>query len=449
MVSKSYFLQIIIRISLISLTSLGISLVFHDSFYGTVLLIVFLILQTVFLISYINQVNKKIAFFFEALKNDDFSLNFPEYSSGSILDNLTKNINAFNRKIERIYAENSAQENYYKTLLNQANIGIFTVNEEGTILFKNSKLKELLNYSSLNNIRQIKSLNEHLFHFIDTSKNSNKTLIEFTNERETEQLIVKIAPFKSFTNTIKLITVQDIKQELDKNKTDSWMRLIKVMTHEIMNSVAPITSIADSLLRYYEPTNTSPFQNFSETEQKNISKGLNVIKTQSKNLLRFVDSYRSYISVPLPEKSIFKVHTLLVEVHNLMLPEANKKGVSFSVISTPTELELFADRQQINQVLINLVQNSLQALKTNNTIPCKLSIEAGIHSSNKKFIRVTDNGPGVPEEIIDDIFVPFFTTKEQGTGIGLSLSKQIMHLHDGNILLHSKENDGTSFTLLF
>ncbi len=449
MVSKSYFLQIIIRISLISLTCLGVSLVFHDSFFGTSILIAFLILQTVFLISYINQVNKKIAFFFEALKNDDFSLNFPEYSSGSILDNLTKNINAFNRKIERIHAENSAQENYYKTLLNQANIGIFTVNEEGTILFKNSKLKELLNYSSLNNIRQIKSLNEYLFHFIDTSKNSNKTLIEFTNERETVQLIVKIAPFKSFTNTIKLITVQDIKQELDKNKTDSWMRLIKVMTHEIMNSVAPITSIADSLLRYYEPTNTSPIQNFSETEQTNISKGLNVIKTQSKNLLRFVDSYRSYISVPLPEKSIFKVHTLLVEVHNLMQPEANKKGVSFSVTSTPTELELFADRQQINQVLINLVQNSIQALKTNNTIPCKITIEAGIHSSNKKFIRVTDNGPGVPEEFIDDIFVPFFTTKEQGTGIGLSLSKQIMHLHDGNILLHSKENDGTSFTLLF
>ncbi|WP_417214700.1 sensor histidine kinase [Bizionia sp.] len=434
---------------MISLTCLGVSLVFHDSFFGTSILIAFLILQTVFLISYINQVNKKIAFFFEALKNDDFSLNFPEYSSGSILDNLTKNINAFNRKIERIHAENSAQENYYKTLLNQANIGIFTVNEEGTILFKNSKLKELLNYSSLNNIRQIKSLNEYLFHFIDTSKNSNKTLIEFTNERETVQLIVKIAPFKSFTNTIKLITVQDIKQELDKNKTDSWMRLIKVMTHEIMNSVAPITSIADSLLRYYEPTNTSPIQNFSETEQTNISKGLNVIKTQSKNLLRFVDSYRSYISVPLPEKSIFKVHTLLVEVHNLMQPEANKKGVSFSVTSTPTELELFADRQQINQVLINLVQNSIQALKTNNTIPCKITIEAGIHSSNKKFIRVTDNGPGVPEEFIDDIFVPFFTTKEQGTGIGLSLSKQIMHLHDGNILLHSKENDGTSFTLLF
>ncbi|WP_207893823.1 sensor histidine kinase [Tenacibaculum sp. M341] len=360
---------------------------------------------------------------------------------------MSKNINAFNKKTERIYAENQAQENYYKTLLNQTNIGIFTVDENGTILFKNSKLKGLLNYSSLNHIRQIKSLNEHLFSFIDTHKNSDKTLIEFTNERETVQLIVKITPFKSTKATLKLITIQNIKQELERNKTDSWMRLIRVITHEIMNSIAPITSISDSLLRYFD-TEKDNKPVFTEIKQKNIVKGLNVVKLQSQNLLRFVDSYRSFISVPLPDKTIFNVNKLLTEVQELMISEANNRGINFSTANVSKDLLIFADKQQVNQVLINLIHNAFQAF-TNNSISKTVTLEAGIHSSNKKFIRVTDNGPGIPEEFINDIFVPFFTTKEEGNGIGLSLSKHIMHLHGGNIILHSKINEITSFTLLF
>ncbi|TCI84596.1 histidine kinase [Tenacibaculum sp. M341] len=447
MISKYFYIQIVIRIVLLVLTCFGSAFLLSHSFYASNLLIILVITQVILLISYINQVNKKIAFFFEALKNNDFSLNFTEHNTGKIVDNLSKNINAFNKKTERIYAENQAQENYYKTLLNQTNIGIFTVDENGTILFKNSKLKGLLNYSSLNHIRQIKSLNEHLFSFIDTHKNSDKTLIEFTNERETVQLIVKITPFKSTKATLKLITIQNIKQELERNKTDSWMRLIRVITHEIMNSIAPITSISDSLLRYFD-TEKDNKPVFTEIKQKNIVKGLNVVKLQSQNLLRFVDSYRSFISVPLPDKTIFNVNKLLTEVQELMISEANNRGINFSTANVSKDLLIFADKQQVNQVLINLIHNAFQAF-TNNSISKTVTLEAGIHSSNKKFIRVTDNGPGIPEEFINDIFVPFFTTKEEGNGIGLSLSKHIMHLHGGNIILHSKINEITSFTLLF
>ena len=448
MASKHYFLQIILRIVIIVLTSLGIAYSFVlSNLYLIILFFIFLVIESIWLIRYINQTNKKISLFFESIKNNDFNLNFSNDAPGSVLRELSENINHINNRIERIHAEKHIQEIYYKSLLNQVNIGLLAIDDNGTVLFKNSKLKELFHYTSLNHVQHIEKINKQLFEFIHSSNRSNEILIKFTNERETVQLIVKLTLFKSFKKTIKLITVQNIKQELDRNKTDSWMKLIRVMTHEIMNSVAPITSISDSILGFFENDDGTVLNKLSVSQLKNTVKGLKVIQLQGQHLSRFINSYRSIINVPLPEKSVFIIKELFLEVKDLLSADAAKNNVHVDILDTNNEFELFADKQQINQVLINLINNSIQSFCSNQSR--QIYLKSGINSSGQKFISVSDNGSGIPKELLEDIFIPFFTTKEDGNGIGLSLSKQIMHLHGGNILLHSNTSEGTIMTLLF
>lgn len=448
MASKHYFLNIILRIAVIVLTSLGIAYSFVlPNLYLIILFIILIIIESIWLIKYINQTNKKILFFFESIKNNDFNLNFSNDAPGSILRELSNNINHINKHIEQIHAEKHTQEIYYKSLLNQINIGILAIDDDGTVLFKNSKLEELFHYTSLYNVQHLQKVNKQLFEFIHSSNRSNELLLKFSNERETVQLIVKLTLFKSLKKTIKLVTFQNIKEELDRNKTDSWMKLIRVMTHEIMNSVAPITSISDSILGFFKNDDDSISNKLTASQLKNTVKGLQVIQLQGQHLSRFINSYRSIINVPLPDKSVFFIKDLFSEVIDLLSADVAKKNVTIDISDTNNEFDLFADKQQINQVLINLINNSIQSFSSNHSK--KIHLKSGINSSRQKFISVSDNGSGIPKELIEDIFVPFFTTKEDGNGIGLSLSKQIMHLHGGNIVLHSNTNEGTTVTLLF
>ena len=213
-----------------------------------------------------------------------------------------------------------------------------------------------------------------------------------------------------------------------------------------MNTITPITSISESILSYFK-TNRGliPLENLNESHIKNTAKGLEVIKEQGTDLMDFVQSYRSFLSLPKPDKELVNAQRLLDKIKVLMDQEDQKEHVVFETISNPADLELFIDEKQISQILINLSKNALQSL--NNQENGAIRITAALGKHGKKFIEVRDNGPGIPSELIDEIFVPFFTTKNTGTGIGLSLSKQIMHLHGGSIQVTSNKN--TVFTLNF
>ncbi len=447
MVSKSIYWQLIFRIILLSITAIGMAFFyFQESYILSGFLLIILVLQTYFLIQYINQTNRKIAYFFDAIKNEDFTLRFPEKLSVKSLEELNHSLNMLNAMIQDIHLKKQAQEQYYQEIIKQADIGILTFNKKGHILFANRKIEELFDYTPLNHIKQLSQVDAKLYALFAELKPFERKLIQLTNEREKQQIALKSTTTTMNNEELILVVAQDIHQELDEKETDSWVRLIRVLTHEIMNTITPITSISESVLKYYQ-TNKGliPLEEFTEDHIKNTAKGLEVIKEQGGDLMEFVQSYRSFLSLPKPDKSLVSATKLLDKIKILMSQENQNHHISFDIDIKPNDLELFIDEKQISQILINLTKNAFQSL--DNQEGGAIKITAGISKANKKYISVWDNGPGIPPELIEEIFVPFFTTKNTGTGIGLSLSKQIMHLHGGSMSVISREN--TRFTLTF
>lgn len=446
MVSRHIYLQLIVRIVFISIAGLAVGFFFFNKSYilASITFLV-LIVQTSFLIHYVNQTNRKIAYFFDAIKNEDFTLRFPEKLSVKSLEELNHSLNTLNEMIQEIHLKKQAQEQYYKEIIKQADIGILTINTKGHILFANPTIEKLFNYTPLNHIKQLLQIDENLYELFVGLKPFERKLVQLTNERGKKQLAIKSTTISFEQQELLLVVVQDIHKELDEKETDSWVKLIRVLTHEIMNTITPITSISESILKYFKTSNGESATQLSENHIQITVKGLEVVREQGRNLMDFVQSYRSFLSVPKPDKSLVNAQHLLDKVQVLM-GQGNQNGnIEFEVIAEPADLELYIDEKQISQILINLSKNALQSLQ--NQENGKIKIVAGATNKGNKYIRIADNGPGIPPELIDEIFVPFFTTKDTGTGIGLSLSKQIMHLHGGNIDVIS--NGNTIFTLSF
>ncbi|MFH6603425.1 sensor histidine kinase [Maribacter algicola] len=447
MVSRHIYLQLVFRIIFIALAALGVGYFFFREQYILAGLALFvLILLTSLLIHYVNQTNRKIAYFFDAIKNEDFTLRFPEKLTVKSLEELNHSLNMLNEMIQEIHLKKQAQEQYYQEIIKQADIGILTINEKGHILFANPTIEKLFDYTPLNHIKQLSQVDQKLYELFEELKPFERKLVQLINEREKKQLALKSTSISSEGRELLLVVVQDIHKELDEKETDSWVKLIRVLTHEIMNTITPITSISESILKYYK-TNQGlvPLKDFNENHISNTVKGLEVIKEQGGNLMDFVQSYRSFLSLPKPDKSLINAQRLLEKVKVLMSQENDQQHVEFSVVSDPEELELYLDEKQVSQILINLCKNALQSLQGQEN--GKIKMAAGSTANGTKYIQVIDNGPGIPADVIEEIFVPFFTTKDTGTGIGLSLSKQIMHLHGGTIQVSS--NEYTVFTLSF
>ena len=421
-------------------------LYFQERYIMSAILCILLVVQTTLLIKYINQTNRKIAYFFDAIKNEDFTLRFPEKLSVKSLKELNHSLNMLNAMIQDIHLKKQAQEQYYQEIIKQADIGILTFNKKGHILFANRKIEELFNYTPLNHIKQLSQVDDKLYALFSELNPFERKLIQLTNEREKQQIALKSTSTTLNNEELILVVAQDIHQELDEKETDSWVRLIRVLTHEIMNTITPITSISESVLKYYQThKGLIPLEDFTENHIKNTAKGLEVIKEQGNDLMEFVQSYRSFLSLPKPDKSLVSAQRLLDKIKVLMSQENKNNHISFDLEVNPNDLELYIDEKQISQILINLSKNAFQSLEGQEEGAIKIT--AGITRDDKKYISVWDNGPGIPPDLIEEIFVPFFTTKNTGTGIGLSLSKQIMHLHGGSMTVISNEN--TRFTLVF
>jgi len=447
--SKNLYIQLVFRVVLITLTALLIGFLFIKEYYILCVLALCIIgIETLFLIKYVNQTNRRIAYFFDSIKNEDFTMRFPEAIKNKTIKELNSSLNTFNSKIQEVYLKNQSQEQFYQEILKQADIGILTFNTKGHILFANPTVEKLLNYTPLNHIKQLQQIDYKLYNLFVNLKPFERTLFELTNEREKRQLALKSTAISLNKQSLLLVVIQDIHKELDEKETDSWVRLIRVLTHEIMNTVAPITSISESILKYFKKEeDIIALNEFKVAHLNNTAKGLEVIKDQGQNLMSFVQSYRSFLNVPKPDKEIVLAQKLLDRVTILMTEDTKVRAVSFEVISFPEDLELFIDEKQLTQVLLNLCKNAYQSLENQKNGIIKIT--AGVNNEGNKYIEVWDNGPGIPKELQEEIFVPFFTTKSTGTGIGLSLSKQILRLHGGTLKVTSIPNKETRFLMIF
>jgi len=450
MFSKNLYISIVLRVFFIVLISclLAYFIVIDKSFRFSIICIVIVVALTINLISYLNSTNKKIRFFFDSVRNDDSNLFFPFEITNTSLSNLYQSMNRVNNQIQQLKIENRQQEQYFGTLLEHLATGIITYNDKGFILHTNSSARKLLSLDVLTHLTQIERKDKKLYNAIKSIKPFERRLIAISSEDGEIQLSLKATSIKTNENELVILSIQDIKNELDEKEVESWMKLIRVLMHEIMNSITPITSLSESLSGIYSEGGkpVSPEQVNVKTIATTLQ-GLNVIKEQGKGLMSFVESYRKLTRVPEPEKKLFKVTDLMIRVQILYNSLAKSERIKLSVSLNNPDLEIFADQNLISQVLINLVKNALEANENNNNGKIRITASESIY--NHPEICVIDNGPGISEENIDEIFVPFFTTRQNGSGIGLSISRQIMRAHGGNLKVKSQPGKETVFCLSF
>jgi two-component system nitrogen regulation sensor histidine kinase NtrY len=450
MISKRFYINIIIKVSLIVLFSLllGYFILKVQSIRFAIICLLTITVLTVSLISYLNRTNRSVKYFFDSVRNDDSNLTFPVENQIESLKELHVSMNNVNNQIQQLKIENRQQEQYFQKILEHLATGIITYNHKGFIHHANSAAKRLLSTEVLTHLQQIERIDKKLFYTIKNLKPFERHLVAVNTKQGEIQLLLKSTSFGSNENELIILSIQDIKHELDEKEVDSWMRLIRVLMHEIMNSITPITSLSESLSNIYlsGDKHVQP----EEVTEKTIAttlQGLNVIKEQGKGLLTFVDSYRKLTRIPKPEMKLFKVSELFSRVKILAgtLDKEGKKDISF-LINDP-DLEIFADENLISLVLINLIKNAMEA--NENNPDCKIKVIARCDLNDHPEICVSDNGPGISKENLEEIFIPFFTTRENGSGIGLSISKQILGAHGGSLKARSIPNRDTVFCMSF
>ena len=450
MISRNLYLQIVFRVVLIVLPAMAAGWLLASGQSPILVFICFFLAigMVIKLVNYLNSTNRKISYFLDSVQNEDSMLSFPTNVSEKPIQEIYLGLNKVNKQIQQLKIEGRQQEQYFQTLLEHVATGIVTFNAKGFVLHANSSAKKMLGVDVLTHINQLERVNRNLFQAIRTIQPFEQKLVSVITERGTIQLSLKASSFKAKENELMLLSVQDIRNELDEKELDSWMKLIRVLMHEIMNSIAPITSLSESLCQFFTIDGRSARPDeLTETTIGTTLRGLNVIKEQGNGLMLFVESYRKLTRLPKPDKVIFKVDDLVTRIKVLYSSLENSEKVKLIVTINPPEMELLADENQISQVLINLTKNALQANEKNPE--GKIHITAAINSDHRPEIRVADNGPGIPDEILEQIFVPFFTTRENGSGIGLSLSRQIMRLHGGSLQVRSIPGKETVFCMIF
>lgn len=450
MIIRNFYVNLLLR--LISIVALAIIAGYVLATTESVLIIVICTLMIVLLIistvSYLNTTNEKIRFFFDAVRNDDSNLSFPVNKGNRALSELYTSMNKVNMQIQQLKIENSQKEKYFSELIEHLATGIITFNSKGFILNANSAAKRLLSTDNLTHLKQIEHNNFRLYQAISNIKPFKQKLISFPSTPGNIQLTLKASSVKAGNEELIIVSINDIKNELDEKELDSWLKLIRVLMHEIMNSLTPIISLSENLTHIFNNKGkaVSP-DDVTQDTIANTIQGLSVINEQGKGLMSFVESYRRLTRIPEPEKKYFKINDLFKRVHVLYKSLENNERMELSVNTGNPDLEIFADENLITQVIINLLKNAIQANENNpeGTIRISCSTDNAGHAK----ICVADNGPGISEDKIEEIFVPFFTTRKEGTGIGLSISKQIMRVHGGNLTVRSKPGKETIFCLTF
>lgn len=448
--NKSFLLNILFRVLIIVLVAFAAGWTFSspDYFFLSLILILTLFILVTSLIYYQNSVNERITYFFEAIKNEDFSQAFPFRKNDKIIQKLNQSLTEVNEKFQKIKIENHQQEQYFRALIEHVNTGILTYDERGFVLHANSTVKKLLGLEQFTHLKQLEKVDPNFIIALKQIQQHGQKLVPINGKQGKLNVSVRASSFKNKEQNLTLLSVQDINKELDEKELDSWLRLIRVLTHEIMNSIAPVTSLSESLSNFFQKEG-QPISR-EEVNEKMIAttiRGLEVIKEQGKGLVSFVESYRKLTRLPKPEKKEIVVQDILEKILLLNKAEHHESEIQIKINQESPDIRIHADEKMISQVLINLVKNAREALSDRKN--GKIELLSGFNKKGQIEVCVKDNGPGIPKELLDEVFVPFFTTRENGSGIGLSLSRQIMRLHGGSLSLRSIPEKETVFCLIF
>ena len=403
------------------------------------------------LIQFVETTNTLLTNFLESLRYSDFSRTFEIKGLGYSFDRLSESFSVVINDFRKVREEREQNYFYLETVVEHIGFGLISYRTDGVVELINNSTKKLFKITSLKNLRELESFSPELVSKLMTISNGESIMVKIQKQDTILQLAIFATEFKVADRLIRMATIKDIQNELEENEMESWQKLIRVLTHEIMNSITPIASITQTLnymIKGARSTNSNSFQDEGEKETINeIELAIETIHKRSIGLLHFVESYRDLTRIPTPQFTIFPIRRLFDNLRGLMKEEMLNHNIQCITSIQPENLELSADEQLIEQVLINLLKNAIQAVeKTENPV---IEIKAFTDIYGKIIVQMIDNGQGILPEVLDKIFVPFFTTKPKGSGIGLSLSRQILRLHGGTLTAHSEPDVETVFTLKF
>lgn len=451
MVFKNFRINVIIRVVLLALAMLFfIHAIYRKEWVMTTVFAGGTVLGlTIELIYYVEQTTRNLRNFLMAIKHKDFTHSFSKEKRGKPFYNLNETFNLVIKGYQDLRAEKESHYLYLQNIIEHVSVALICYMESGEIQLMNQAAHELLDRPYMSHIRILDRVDPKLSEEISNLTSGERKLVKAVINEELHHLAIQATTFKLQEESFKLISLQDIQTELDEKEVETWHKLIRVLTHEIMNSVTPIislTKVINLMLTDKHDTRIS-LDNIDDEDADDLLASVRTIESRSKGLLHFVHAYRNLTNVSKPKYSEVNIEQLLSNVLTLLKPELEKRNIVSGIKMDQEDLIIQADSELIEQVLINLIKNAMEALEGKSNP--RIYLTAHRSAENKTFIQVIDNGMGIDQEFADKLFIPFFTTKKQGSGIGLSLSRQIMRLHKGTINFQSTQGEGTTFTLTF
>ena len=447
MAYKHFRLICVLRVAFLCVTNcLFFYCLFFTEYYATLAIIGACVLyQTWALIHYVERTQRDLTRFLQAIRYEDFSQSFTGAGLGSAYNDLKDAFNEVLEAFRKTRAEREENFQYLQTIVQHVGIGLICYTPDGRIELMNTAAQRLLRKPHMRNVRELETVSKAFSETLLKLRSGDKALVKIQAEDELLQIIVYATELRMRGESFILASVQNIQTELEEQEMEAWQKLIRVLTHEIMNSITPISSLA-STVRGFLPDSAGASSLEPET-LSDVHTALQTIQSRSEGLLHFVEAYRQLTHISRPDFQIFQVSELFARIVFLMQAECDKNDIALHTAIDPRTLELTVDPDLIEQVLINLMRNAVQALAGRPN--ARVDLSAQLDGRGRVIIRVQDNGPGILEDVQERIFIPFFTTKRDGSGIGLALSRQIMRVHRGTISVQSRPEEETVFTLRF
>lgn len=448
MVWNRFSILVLVQILLIALVGMLITVSLREEFLKMTSagLILFWLGQILFLNVYMNRIHRDVGRFMEGLRSQDTTRYFSEGKGGRYFRNLYESFNDIARNFRLVRIEKEAENQFFREALNRSASGLIAVGQDGEIKLVNDAALKILEKDNLSTLSELQVEQPELAESF-LSDNLINRQIKIQHEGKQIQVALKSTEMLLEEKPVRIISLLDITREMDWQEVEAWQKLIRVLNHEITNSVVPLHLLSTSLLDLYHEGETKllPGQVDQEIVDRTVL-GLETLIKRSSGLAEFINSYKSFTDVGEADRSNLKLSGILQQVKSLLDNELKKAGVELSLEVDPSDLQILADEKLVEQTLINLVKNSLFALEgvSDGMIRCKAYREG-----KEVALEVSDNGKGIPAEIREHIFTPFFTTRKDGSGIGLSLARQIMQMHRGSIAVNSLEDQYTTFVLTF
>jgi signal transduction histidine kinase len=443
---KRFELRIIIRvIFMFAVLCLAAVTVIQAQFIYLIILIPVVAWQISDFYRFFHKTQSELEQFVESIHYRDFSRHFDVRHAPDELKNMRKGFNDINSTFKVISREKETQYLYLQKILELVETGILSYEvESGEVVWMNDSLKKILGMPYLKSLQSLEKRDVYLFREIQQLQPGAGKIISISRDNGIVKVLASATAFQTDNKTYKLAAFQNVNEALDEAEAKAWQKLLSVMTHEIMNSVAPISSLADTMLDRLQKA--TEFMREQPAAVEDLELGIETIRRRSEGLLKFTETYRNLNKIVAPTLSKVYIRNLFENLHQLMQPTLQQKNVELDIILQNPDLSYELDATLIEQVLINLLVNAIEAVKDKPNPKIQLSAFS-VTGSTKINIKVADNGCGIPASLMDRIFIPFFTTRKNGSGIGLSLCQQILLLHKGSIQVQSVVNEGSAFTL--